>query len=70
MDMRYRESRVHRGSDLQREAMETLEKDGFSIDYFELCNQHRQEAECNGNVPVLLAAVQPGNTRLINNLEI
>ncbi len=57
-------------SKIQQQVLQTLEANGFNVDYFELCNQRSLEPEYTGKALVLLAAVHLGNTRLIDNLEI
>jgi pantothenate synthetase len=49
---------------------EILKKIGFRIDYFDICDQHRLEAEYTADALVLPAAGHLGKTCLIDNLEI
>jgi len=54
----------------KQEAIANLEKIGFKIDYFDLCNQLSLQPGHAREPLVLLAAVHIGDTRLIDNLEI
>ena len=69
LNAKYVEPGGHKGSDIERRAIENPEKDEISIDYFELCNQHRLGLEMTGDALVLPDAVQPRRNCLIANLE-
>ena len=54
---------------LEKEAKFFLEKAGFKIDYYSICDLDTLRAPINGNL-VILAAVWLGKTRLIDNARV
>lgn len=65
---------IHKGSDryedIKQQATQQLADSGFDIDYFDICNRHSLNPEHQVEPLVILAAVQLGQTRLIDNIEI
>lgn len=60
----------HNFSTLCEQAIKNLSKDGFEVDYFEVCHQHTLQTATQDDPLVILAAATLGTTRLIDNIEI
>ena len=60
------------GAELCQKSIETLNREGWMVDYISLCNQSDLSpcTQDKGGNWVVLAAAKIGKTRLIDNIEI
>ena len=57
-------------STLAKEAIDTLSRYGFEVDYFDICHQQTLKSASINDPLVILVAAKLGNTRLIDNIEV
>ncbi len=57
-------------STLTKEAIDTLSRYGFEVDYFDICHQQTLKSASINDPLVILVAAKLGNTRLIDNIEV